>query len=433
MDINNNHNHTDTKNSNLKNNYNMEDFIKQNQKILLPYEEDELMKKNHPIDIKCFGELSKEKKDNFEKHKHSFKHNIYSLFTNYENNRYKIFPNDHIDFKYKIADKDKLFLGKGVFGEVIKCNNRTTYVDCAIKIIKNEPKYEKAATTEINILTDLNKNSSNPHVLKLLNSFKYRGHIFLVFNCYYKNIYEILKINKYKGFTIDLCIDYGKQFANGLNYIHSKNIVHCDLKPENILFKNDNMDEIIIIDFGLSSNEDKINEYLTNHKKKNSYIQSHFYVQSRYYRAAETVLHLSRDRNIDIWSFGTILYEMLFGKPLFRCETNRILLNKFVEVIGYPPLYMINKYNLSIQFIYYDKSFVNTNTFLENKKKEKKLKYINHNVVANYINIIRSCIDWDFKKRIKSSELFEYMKIIQNDTEHIYNFNIENREITQTN
>ena len=429
MDIDNNHNNNDTKNCDSI----MENFIKQNKKLLLPYEEDELRKKNHPVNIKCFGELSKEKKENFEKNKHSFKHNEFTLFTNYENNRYKFFPNDHIDFKYKIADKDKLFLGKGVFGEVIKCNNRTTYMDCAIKIIKNELKYEKAAMTEINILTDLNKNSSNQHVLKLLNFFKYRGHIFLVFNCYYKNIYEILKINKYKGFSIDLCIDYGKQIANGLNYIHSKNIVHCDLKPENILFKNDNMNEIIIIDFGLSSDENKLNEYLDTCRSKRHYMPDHFYVQSRYYRAGETVLCLSRDRNIDIWSFGTILYEMLFGKPLFPCKTNKILLNRIVEVIVYPPFYMIDKYNLSIQFIYYDESLVNRNTYLENKKKEKKLKYINHNVVANYINIIRSCIDWDFQKRIKSSELFEYMKIIQNDTEHIYNFDIENREITQIN
>jgi len=68
-----------------------------------------------------FGELNEEKRQNFEKNKNykNAKYGEYMLFTNNENKRYKVFPNDHIDFRYKIDDKNEMLLGKGVFGEVL--------------------------------------------------------------------------------------------------------------------------------------------------------------------------------------------------------------------------------------------------------------------------------------------------------------------------
>jgi len=414
----------------LKDNSVIENFIERNKSVLLPYEEDEIRQKSHPMDIKCFGELGKEKRENFERNKYYKKIQFgeQMLFTDPSNKRYKAFPNDHIDFRYKIDCANDMKLGKGVFGEVIKCFSRESYTNCALKIIKNEYKYIKPAQTEIKLLKRLS-DDHNEYVIKLIESFKYRGHIFLVFNCYYKNMYELIKLGRFKGFPIDRCIDYGLQLANGLNYIHSKKIIHCDLKPENIMFKSSSLNNIIIIDFGLSSDEDELNVYLNKCRAHSSNISNQFYVQSRYYRAAETVLCISRNRHIDIWSFGAILYEMLFGSPLFTAVNNAQLLRRIVEVIGYPPLEYVDKYDIISNFVYYSKSYVNTNTFLESRKNTKKTKYINTNVTSNYFNVIRTCIDWDFEKRIKSDELFRFMKIIEDDTSNVYNFNMDTRNI----
>ena len=42
-----------------------------------------------------------------------------------------------------------------------------------------------------------------------------------------------------------------------------------------------------------------------------------FYIQSRWYRSPDVILELDFDTKIDIWSFGCILYELIFLKPLF--------------------------------------------------------------------------------------------------------------------
>ena len=38
--------------------------------------------------------------------------------------------------------------------------------------------------------------------------------------------------------------------------MHSKNIMHRDLKPENILIKSNDLDSVVIVDFGLATKTD---------------------------------------------------------------------------------------------------------------------------------------------------------------------------------
>jgi serine/threonine protein kinase len=114
--------------------------------------------------------------------------------------------------------------------------------------------------------------------------------------------------------------DYMFQLLNGLAWIHSKKIAHRDLKPENVLLSKEGV--IKICDFGSSKVIDE--------KGKNTP-----YIVSRYYRAPELIMCISKySVEIDIWAAGCILAELFLLTPLFKGKTEGDQLFKIFEVLG---------------------------------------------------------------------------------------------------
>ncbi|GKZ76992.1 MAPK protein hog1 [Aspergillus niger] len=111
------------------------------------------------------------------------------------------------------------------------------------------------------------------------------------------------------------------QLLRGLKYIHSAGVIHRDLKPSNILI-NENCD-LKICDFGLARLQEP---------------QMTGYVSTRYYRAPEIMLTWQKyGMQVDIWSAGCIVAEMLRGKPLFPGKDH---INQFfliTDALGNPP------------------------------------------------------------------------------------------------
>ena len=109
-------------------------------------------------------------------------------------------------------------------------------------------------------------------------------------------------------------LSFVKQLYTALEYIESLNICHRDIKPSNILLDIDNH-ILKLSDFGSAiqfrpqtgDNPKQIN---------NSHLQS--YVCSRYYRAPELILGSKKyGCEIDIWSAGCVVAEMVMARPLF--------------------------------------------------------------------------------------------------------------------
>lgn len=116
------------------------------------------------------------------------------------------------------------------------------------------------------------------------------------------------------------------QIMRALKYVHSANVVHRDLKPGNILI-NENCD-LKICDFGLARIQDP---------------QMTGYVSTRHYRAPEIMLSWQKyDVEVDIWSAGCILAEMIQGKPLFPGRDHIHQFSIITELLGTPPEEVIN-------------------------------------------------------------------------------------------
>ncbi|XP_048325580.2 dual specificity protein kinase YAK1 homolog isoform X1 [Ziziphus jujuba] len=224
-------------------------------------------------------------------------------------------------------------LGHGTFGQVAKCWIPETSSFVAVKIIKNQPAYYQQALVEVSILTMLNKKydpEDKHHIVRIFDYFVYQRHLCICFELLDTNLYELIKLNHFRGLSLSIVQLFSKQILRGLALLKDAGIIHCDLKPENILLCTSvKRGEIKIIDFGSACMEDRT---------------VYSYIQSRYYRSPEVLLGYQYTTAIDMWSFGCIVAELFLGLPLFPGASEFDLLRRMIEILGgQPPDYVLKE------------------------------------------------------------------------------------------
>jgi glycogen synthase kinase 3 beta len=125
---------------------------------------------------------------------------------------------------------------------------------------------------------------------------------------------------------------YMYQLFRSLAYIHSVGICHRDIKPQNLLL-NPSTGVLKLCDFGsakiLIAGEPNVS-----------------YICSRYYRAPELIFGATNyTTNIDIWSTGCVMAELMLGQPLFPGESGIDQLVEIIKVLGTPSREQIKTMN----------------------------------------------------------------------------------------
>ncbi|XP_077565340.1 dual specificity tyrosine-phosphorylation-regulated kinase 2 isoform X2 [Stigmatopora nigra] len=228
-------------------------------------------------------------------------------------------PHDQIAYRYEVLK----VIGKGSFGQVVKVFDHKSQTHVALKMVRNEKRFHRQAAEEIRILEHLRKQDkdSSMNVIHMLENFTFRNHICMTFELLSMNLYELIKKNKFQGFSLPLVRKFAHSILQCLDSLHKNRIIHCDLKPENILLKQQGRSGIKVIDFGSSCYEHQ---------------RVYTYIQSRFYRAPEVILGSRYGMPIDMWSLGCILAELLTGCPLLPGEDEGDQLACIMELLGMP-------------------------------------------------------------------------------------------------
>jgi serine/threonine protein kinase len=219
-------------------------------------------------------------------------------------------------------------LGKGAFGEVFLTQKKGSKEFYATKRLdrafSEKPENIKLLSNEITLLKKIN----HPNIVRLIDLKKTKSHCYIVMEyCNGGDLSGCLK--KYKEayrrpFSEEIVQYIMRQVVNGIYFLHSNKIVHRDLKLDNILVtfpsENDkkslNMMKAIakIIDFGFATRLKASKSNLTYTILGTPANMAPQILENMQQR---TPNHQGYDEKVDIWSLGTLCYEMLVGHMAF--------------------------------------------------------------------------------------------------------------------
>ena len=306
---------------------------------------------------------------------------------------YNIVIGDHLAYRYEVVD----VLGKGSFGQVVRCVDHKTGALVAVKIIRNKKRFHQQALIEVNLLRKLKDwDPDRRHsVVNFVENFYFRGHLCISTELLGINLYEFIKAHDFRGFSLKLIRRFTKQMLGSLVLLHAKKVIHCDLKPENILLVHPLNSEIRVIDFGSSCFENE---------------KVYTYIQSRFYRSPEVILGMSYGMPIDMWSLGCILAELFTGYPIFPGENEQEQLACIMEVFGPPEKHLIEK--SSRKKLFFD-SLGKPRLTVSSKGRRRRpsSKDLRQALKCDdeaFLDFITRCLRWDPSRRLSPHDALKH-------------------------
>ena len=209
------------------------------------------------------------------------------------------------------------------------------------------------------------------------------------------NLYEFIKSNAFRGFSLKIVRRFTKQLLSSLLLLKQHKVIHCDLKPENILLTHPLHSEIKVIDFGSSCFENE---------------KVYTYIQSRFYRSPEVILGMTYGMPIDMWSVGCILAELFTGVPIFPGENEQEQLACIMEVFGPPEKHLIEK--SSRKKLFFD-SLGKPRLTVSSKGKRRRpsSKTLEQTLKCSdeaFLDFLTRCLKWDPDRRMKPDEAIRH-------------------------
>ncbi|KAE8163652.1 hypothetical protein BDV40DRAFT_299198 [Aspergillus tamarii] len=253
-------------------------------------------------------------------------------------------------------------IGRGSFATVyqgVHTKSRTYVAIKSVNLSKLNKKLKENLSSEIHILKGL----YHPHIVALIDCHETTSHIHLVMEyCALGDLSLFIKRRDTLGdhrYTQDMIAKYPnprggalnevvvrhflKQLASALKFLRDRNLIHRDIKPQNLLlcpspssyrsgaaqvvpFKGceesfspatglESLPMLKIADFGFA-------------RSLPSTSLAETLCGSPLYMAPEILRYEKYDAKADLWSVGTVLYEMVVGKPPFRATNHVELLRK---------------------------------------------------------------------------------------------------------
>ncbi|EED91594.1 hypothetical protein THAPSDRAFT_269100, partial [Thalassiosira pseudonana CCMP1335] len=223
-------------------------------------------------------------------------------------------------------------LGSGSFATVYK-GIRLSDVAAIKAISRSSKKLTKKVLENLDMEIAILQTYRHPNIVCMHEVQKTERHFYLVLEyCGGGDLQHLIRSRQKGRLSERLCRRLIRDLASGLGFLWGKELVHRDIKPQNLLLTGTlPAFSLKIADFGFARHLSGVDLAET-------------MCGSPLYMAPEILLGQKYDAKADLWSVGTVLFEMIAGKTPFHGENHMDLLNNIKQkAVRLPPDVRVSK------------------------------------------------------------------------------------------
>ncbi len=234
----------------------------------------------------------------------------------------KLQPDDILAGRYKYIRQ----VGKGAFGSVYLMEDLMINEDVILKFLNTQFVSDDSVIKRFIYELRFARKVTHQNVIRIYDLITF-GESHAISMEYFESHTLSAELKERKPLSNERAIKIATDISSGMESAHSAKVIHRDLKPNNVMINDEDL--LKIVDFGIAAASQSSDTKLT---------KTGLLVGTPTYMSPEQVLGKDIDERTDIYSLGTIMYEMVTGRPPYSGKDSMSIMYQHVQGEAKPPI-----------------------------------------------------------------------------------------------